>query len=120
MLDKIPEVGKIFYIKNSEIKTKTDIMDKWKKTTFLKNHNDIENRGWTLEILRNIQSLNTKEFTLQEMYDFEKQLKNKYPHNNFIQAKIRQQLQTLRDAGLIIFKGGGRYVTNFNQPIKLS
>jgi len=120
MMDRIPEVGKVFYVKKSKIITKKDVMKKWGRTAFLRSQNNIEARGWALEILRNIQSLNTREFTLQKMYDFEGQLKSKYPNNNFIRAKIRQQLQVLRDAGLIVFKGRGRYSSNFDQPAKLS
>jgi type II restriction enzyme len=44
-----------------------------------------------------IESLHKNEFTLQEIYDFESALKQKYPNNNFIKDKIRQQLQLLRD-----------------------
>ena len=32
-----------------------------------------------------------------------------YPNNNFIKDKIRQQLQILRDKGLIDFVGRGNY-----------
>jgi type II restriction enzyme len=44
-----------------------------------------------------IEMLNKKDFTLQEMYNFENILKQKYPNNNFIKDKIRQQLQFLRN-----------------------
>jgi type II restriction enzyme len=33
----------------------------------------------------------------------------KYPNNNNIQAKIRQQLQILRDKGYLKFTGRGKY-----------
>ena len=36
-------------------------------------------------------------FTLQELYTFVPYLKTKYPNNNFVEDKIRQQLQVLRD-----------------------
>ena len=48
-------------------------------------------------------------FTLKEMYAFEERLKIKYPNNYFIRDKIRQQLQLLRDKGLIEFKSRGIY-----------
>jgi type II restriction enzyme len=44
-----------------------------------------------------IETLNKKEFCLQELYNFEEILKLKYPNNNFIKDKIRQQLQILRN-----------------------
>ena len=48
-------------------------------------------------------------FTLDEIYKFEQKLKIKYPNNNFIKDKIRQQLQLLRDKGIIEFVGRGNY-----------
>ena len=36
----------------------------------------------------------------------------KHPNNNNIRAKIRQQLQQLRDRGIISFLGNGRYQKN--------
>ena len=50
-----------------------------------------------------------EQFTLDELYKFEQKLKSKYPKNNFIKDKIRQQLQILRDKGIIEFVGRGNY-----------
>jgi type II restriction enzyme len=48
-------------------------------------------------------------FTLNEIYSFEKYLKMKHPENNNIQAKIRQQLQILRDKNYLEFVERGKY-----------
>jgi type II restriction enzyme len=48
-------------------------------------------------------------FTLEDVYKFENKLKLKYPNNNFIKDKIRQQLQVLRDKGIIEFISRGNY-----------
>lgn len=56
-----------------------------------------------------IESLDAKEFTLQEIYNFENTLKSKHPDNNFIKDKIRQQLQLLRDKGYLEFISPGNY-----------
>ena len=48
-------------------------------------------------------------FTLEDVYKFEEKLKLKYPSNNFIKDKIRQQLQVLRDKGIIEFINRGVY-----------
>ena len=48
-------------------------------------------------------------FTLNQMYAFVEELKQKHPDNNHIFDKIRQQLQFLRDKGIIEFKGRGIY-----------
>jgi len=52
--------------------------------------------GWTLEILKIVIELGEKDFSLGQIYAFESSLKEKYPLNMNIQAKIRQQLQVLK------------------------
>lgn len=44
-----------------------------------------------------------EKFTLTEVYQFTETLANLHPNNNNVQAKIHQQLQLLRDQGLIEF-----------------
>lgn len=65
--------------------------------------------GWKLEVFKCIQSIPNQIFSLHEINKFEDQLKRIYPSNNHITDKIRQQLQYLRDLGLIEFLGEGRY-----------
>ena len=60
-----------------------------------------------------IDGLNKKEFTLQEMYRFERELQNNHPENKHVRDKIRQQLQFLRDKGYLEFLGDGRYRLRF-------
>lgn len=66
-------------------------------------------KGWKLEVFKCIQSMPNQLFSLKEINEFERHLKKVYPNNKYIQAKIRQQLQDLRDLGLIEFLGNGRY-----------
>ncbi len=65
-------------------------------------------RGWTLDVYNQIRQLPT-EFSLQEAYTFQEQLGRLHPENKHIKPKIRQQLQILRDIGLLEFKGKGSY-----------
>ncbi len=60
-----------------------------------------EQRGWTLDVLRCVESLTNAVFTNDEIYAFEPDLARLYPENRHIQPKIRQQLQVLRDRGLL-------------------
>jgi type II restriction enzyme len=53
--------------------------------------------------------LNKKEFELKEIYKFEEDLKILHPENNNIKAKIRQQLQFLRNKDYLEFLGRGKY-----------
>lgn len=66
-------------------------------------------RGWTLDVLRAVRQLGKSEFTLEEMYAFEPHLKALHPNNQNVRPKIRQQLQVLRDLGLITFHDPGKY-----------
>jgi hypothetical protein len=59
--------------------------------------------------MRCIESLKTPHFTLADVYAFEEQLSVRYPGNRNVRAKIRQQLQQLRDAGWLAFEGRGVY-----------
>jgi len=109
VINKIPEFGKIFYVRNGAKKTKDEILSKWSKTTFVKNTSDIDTKGWIFDIFLCIEQLKKREFSLEEIYAFEPILKTKHPSNNNIKPKIRQQLQFLRDKGILEFKGSGWY-----------
>lgn len=108
LLSQIPESGKIFYIRNKRIINSEEVLNSLKKITFLKDKNN-DKRGWLLDVMKCIDKLSKKEFLLDEIYKFERELKGKHPNNNFIKDKIRQQLQSLRDDGFIRFKGRGVY-----------
>jgi type II restriction enzyme len=66
-------------------------------------------RGWTTLTLRMIRGLNQQEFSLSEVYAKEHSFAAVYPENNNIRAKMRQQLQVLRDLGYLEFCGRGVY-----------
>jgi type II restriction enzyme len=69
----------------------------------------VEKRGWTLDVLQVVQSLKKREFSLRDVYEFEKNLSRMHPANRNIRPKIRQQLQVLRDMDLVTFLGSGSY-----------
>ncbi len=49
------------------------------------------------------------EFGNQDVYAFEQEFRARYPDNKNVNAKIRQQLQVLRDMGLVRHLGPGRW-----------
>lgn len=108
LLGRIPEAGKIYFIKNEQIFDQEFIVNSWKKTEFLAGQKK-DKRGWTIELMRILDNIPEEEFSLNDVYKFESELKIKYPNNNFIKDKIRQQLQILRDKNLIEFRGHGNY-----------
>ena len=70
---------------------------------------DAKQRGWTLEVLNIVNELGKKEFELAEVYKFEEKLAKLHPANRYVRDKIRQQLQVLRDLGILKFLNRGSY-----------
>lgn len=108
-LDKIPQSGKIFLIRDRNIESKEKILTEWSKTLFLRDEVEVSARGWLLDTMFYIEKIGHAEFMLDEMYAFENELKIKYPNNRHIKDKLRQQLQVLRDKGYLEFTGRGHY-----------
>jgi type II restriction enzyme len=96
-------------IRNSLVEPKKGVLNKWKQTLFLQRQRDPGAKGWLLHVMRCIERIEKSEFTLGEVYAFEKELQSAYPGNRNVRAKIRQRLQVLRDNGYITFLGNGTY-----------
>lgn len=69
-----------------------------------------EQRGWTLDVLRCVEELPAPEFTTDDAYQFVGRLSALHPENRHVREKIRQQLQVLRDRGLLRSLGRGRWL----------
>jgi type II restriction enzyme len=108
LLQKIPSFGRIFLVKDSTIVKKDLVIKKWQGTNFLREVNQ-KSKGWLLDVLNCIDLISTTTFNLEDIYKFEPHLRLKYPNNNFVKDKIRQQLQILRDKGVIEFLSRGFY-----------
>jgi len=111
LLSKIPSKGCIFIVQNSKPIPKDKVIESWKSTEFLTTFSKIS-KGWVIDVMSCIDDIKEKRFTLQQVYEFENVLKVKYPKNNFIKDKIRQQLQILRNKGVINFRSRGVYEKN--------
>jgi Dam-replacing HTH domain len=107
-LAEVPPEGKIALVENEKVVPEETVREKYKTYQKLKNI-QWHLRGWTLEVLEIVRKLDTNAFTLDQVYRHEAELLERHPHNRNIRAKIRQQLQFLRDQELIAFLGGGRY-----------
>lgn len=107
LVGNVPDAGKIHLIHNRSEISKTFVYEKMRCAMKMEAKN-LEARTWTSEVLNCIQCVDN-EFTLAQVYGFEDELGALYPENHNIHAKIRQQLQVLRDIGYIIFLGNGRY-----------
>lgn len=108
IVEKIPQSGKIFIVRDSKFEDKQKILLQYQRTVSLCERK-IERRGWIMDVLKCIEKINNDSFSIDDVYFFADELKQKHPNNNFVKDKIRQQLQLLRDKGFIEFKGKGYY-----------
>src|SRR4030042_176570 len=109
LISKLPGFGRIKVIENEREIPKKEVQNNWKKLFFLHKETP-ERRAWTSDVLMCIEKLSKQEFTLNQIYDYEPHLSSLHPDNSHIKAKIRQQLQILRDKGILEFKNRGYYV----------
>lgn len=66
-------------------------------------------KGWKKHVFLAVDKIQKNVFTLAEVLNFREYFINQYPDNQFIDDKVRQILQQLRDLGLIEFLWSGTY-----------
>lgn len=108
LYSEIPEQGKISIIRNGVMKSLNEVVDEYSKITELRTGN-LDSRGWLLDVMNCVNDIKSKEFSLKDIYAYSEKLQNQHTNNHNIEAKIRQQLQFLRDKGFIKFLGRGHY-----------
>jgi type II restriction enzyme len=108
LLDRIPPDGKIAVVSDGSEVAEQKVRAEFSRVRKLAVVPPTM-RGWTLDVLTTIRKLRKNEFSLQELYKFEPYLRRIHPRNQNVQPKIRQQLQVLRDLGLIDFTSPGNY-----------
>jgi len=108
-IGRIPQAGRIALVSDGVMVDRHVVVEQWNATRFLRDQS-LEGRGWLLDVLNCVEAFGSAEFTIDQMYNYVPALSLKYPKNNNVRAKIRQQLQVLRDQGIIEFLGHGRYV----------
>ncbi len=108
LIDQIPEQARISIISAGCVNNPQTVVERLKKINRLAVC-DINIRGWIVDVLQCINAIQKREFELGEVYAFERELQIRHPLNNNIRAKIRQQLQLLRDKGFVEFLGNGHY-----------
>lgn len=108
LLSAIPDDAKIKVVEDSQQVERSHVRLQFERLRALTKL-DPEARGWTLDVLRLARSLRQKSFTLAQMYFFEGELTSLYPRNRNVRPKIRQQLQVLRDLGILRFVSRGTY-----------
>ncbi|MCP4607162.1 MAG: restriction endonuclease [Planctomycetes bacterium] len=108
VLDLIPSEARIKIVQSGNIIPKVSVRKGFRSVEPLADFS-FKKRGWTLDVLTVLRSLSKREFTIDEAYSFENVLSQRHPENHRIRAKIRQQLQILRDVGYLKFVKRGYY-----------
>jgi type II restriction enzyme len=108
LLGKIPVYARIPVVSDGSPHTPREVRGSYDRLRPLEKLH-VEKRGWTLDVLQVVQSLGKLEFTLADVYAHADALAKLHPNNAHVRDKIRQQLQVLRDLGLLTFLGDGAY-----------
>lgn len=111
-LDQIPKAGRIPIIVDGTVRSATAVRTDWSRCSFLDGQRSISQRSWVMAVMRIIDQFGAADFALADVYEHEDQLRILFPSNRNIRAKLRQQLQRLRDEEVIRFLGHGRYRAN--------
>lgn len=107
LIGEVPSDGRISIIENRVCLPSTKVRADYARIS------DLERipaslRGWTLDVLRCVRKLPSR-FELADVYRFEEELSRLHPDNRHVRDKIRQQLQVLRELGMLRFMAPGRY-----------
>jgi type II restriction enzyme len=108
LLNKIPQDARIPIVADGTARPATEVRRAYRRLRPLEKLK-VEKRGWTLDVLNVIRDLNKPEFSLSDVYDRADEVSKLHPDNRHVRDKIRQQLQVLRDFGLLTFLGSGSY-----------
>lgn len=107
-LHEVPELGRIPMLANGAWLSGVEVQSAWRAAGFLSGRAAAD-RSWLVTTLLCLDRLGKETFRLREVYAFEKEIAAYFPGNRHVRAKLRQQLQILRDVGQIRFLGGGSY-----------
>ena len=108
-LSTLPASGKIALIEQMQPADPHRVRQQWLANRYL--HGMGRQKTWLIATLRCLEQL-PQTFTVADLYRFVPQPARTYPANHNIDAKLRQQLQTLRDQGKIPFLTRGHYRQN--------
>jgi type II restriction enzyme len=108
LLGRIPEDGKIAMVSDGSQVPVEQVRGEFSRVRRLTEVPPAV-RGWTVDVLTAVRSLGKSQFSLRELYRSETGLKALHPANRNVRPKIRQQLQVLRDLGLVEFTSPGKY-----------
>jgi type II restriction enzyme len=107
-LSHIPVEARISVVAENEVLPEAEVRAQFRRVKPL-GEIKAKERGWTLDVLNSIRTLGKVEFTNDDAYTLVPHLEKLHPGNRHVRDKIRQRLQVLRDAGLLVHIERGRW-----------
>jgi len=101
-LADIPMQAKISVVENFSFVKKDKVREQFQKLSSLENR-QVKGRGWMALILNLTQRLPAGNFRVDDLLAFRNEIEKQFPDNRHVREKVRQQLQFLRNAGLVQF-----------------
>ena len=108
LLGQIPPEGRIPVIRSGIVEDRFAARAEFGKAERLHSLS-ASARGWTAALLTRLHRFGRAEFNLKQVYALEGEMSVLFPKNQHVREKMRQQLQVLRDAGMLVFELRGRY-----------
>jgi type II restriction enzyme len=108
LLGSLPIEARIQIISDGHVIPREFVRRNWQQFSFMRSQPP-ESRGWLTDVLSCVRHVDKQAFTLDDVYQYERELADLHRRNKNIRPKIRQQLQILRDRGIITFQGRGVY-----------
>jgi type II restriction enzyme len=108
LLSALPQDARIHAVRNGIELPSEAVRAWWRAFSFLKERHP-QSRGWMADVLACVREIRKSEFSLTDIYAFEERLRALHIDNRNVRPKIRQQLQVLRDRGVLEFLGRGEY-----------
>lgn len=106
-LGALPDEARVTVVADGIVRDANDVRSDWARFRFLQTDKRAQG-GWGAAVLTCVRSVvrntGSSRFTLREFYAaYADSLAAQFPDNQHVRDKIRQQLQVLRDAGILAF-----------------
>lgn len=107
-LHQIPIEARIYIVNEGKIIAADEVRESYRRVKPLAKL-PVALRGWTLDVLTAVNGLGKPEFSNLDLYALAPHFEKLHPGNHNIREKLRQQLQNLRDLGLLEHVGKGHW-----------
>ena len=107
-LEKLPSDARIRLLSDGRLRQRDRVRGDFARFAFLDQASG-DSQGWLIDVLTCVRSLGQECFTLFDLYGAAGALQVLHPSNRHVKEKIRQQLQVLRNKGIVEFTAPGIY-----------